>query len=99
MDNFIKDNSILLIPNSIKESIIKYIRKYHFIKNIKILSIEEFIKNLTFDYDEKTIYELMKLENINYDTAIIYLNNICYADENNKSFKFSKLLALCCKFK
>jgi len=78
MLDFIEDNSILIVPKTQKNNIIKEIREKNKTINVKIFSLEEFIKNLTFTYDEKTIYELMKLENVNYNIAKLYLNNICY---------------------
>ena len=80
MINF-KDNSILIVPNNIKSDIIKDIRLNNKDLNIKIFSLDEFIKLLTFDYDEKTIYEIMKLYNIKYDIAKLYLNNMCYIND------------------
>ena len=53
-------NYILLVPNNIKKEIIKKVREKHYNYNIKFMSIEEFTKKITFDYNEKTIYYLMK---------------------------------------
>ena len=44
MYDFIEDNSILIIPNSLKDNMLKYIRKYKRNFNIKIFSLDEFIK-------------------------------------------------------
>lgn len=85
------DNSILLIPNSLKENIIKDIRSKNKDLNIKIFSLDEFIKKLTFDYDEKTIYELMKQENVNYNIAKLYLKNIYYVNDYSNVNKLNKL--------
>ena len=85
------DNSILLIPNSIKKDILKDIRLNNKELNIKLFSLDEFIKKLTFDYDEKTIYEVMKLESVNYNIAKLYLKNMYYTLDNNEIDKFKKL--------
>ena len=85
------DNSILIVPSSLKESIIKDIRNKNKELNIKIFNLDEFIKKLTFDYDEKTIYELMKQENVNYNIAKLYLKNICYVDNYCDNDKLNKL--------
>ena len=82
---------ILLIPNNIKKEIIKLVREKYYNYNIKFMSLEEFIKKYTFDYDNKTIYNLMKQYNINYDTAIIYLNNLYYISDKFNSSKMNKL--------
>ena len=91
MLDFIKDNSILIVPNTQKNSIIEKLRNINKNINVKIFSMEEFIKNLTFTYDEKTIYELMKLENINYNIAKLYLNNMCYVENITGILKLDKL--------
>lgn len=85
------DNSILIVPGSLKESIIKDIRNKNKELNIKIFGLDEFIKKLTFDYDERTIYELMKQENVNYNIAKLYLKNICYVDNYSDNDKLNKL--------
>ena len=86
-----KDNSILIVPNNLKNEIIRDIRLNNKDINIKIFSLDEFITNLTFSYDEKTIYELMKLENINYDIAKLYLDNIKYINEDSVNNKLHNL--------
>ncbi|MBQ3021650.1 MAG: PD-(D/E)XK nuclease family protein [Bacilli bacterium] len=97
MTEFIKDNSILIIPNNLKLELIRNIRLYNKDLNVKIFSLDEFIKKLTFDYDEKTIYELMKLENVNYNIAKLYLNNIKYVDKYYNIDKLDKLYDIKCK--
>lgn len=85
------DNSILIIPNSLKENTIRDIRNKNKDLNIKIFSLDKFIKKLTFDYDERTIYELMKQENVNYNIAKLYLKNIYYVNEHSNVNKLNKL--------
>lgn len=82
---------ILLIPNNIKKEIIKTVREKYYNYNVKFMSLEEFIKKYTFDYNNKTIYNLMKSYQINYDTALIYLNNIYYISDKLNSSKMNKL--------
>ncbi len=91
MLNLIEDNSILIIPNNIKEEVIKNIRNQNKNLNIKIFSLEEFINNLTFTYNEETIFRLMQQENVNYNIASIYLNNIKYVDKHFNIPKLDKL--------
>ena len=74
--NKLNDDTILIIPNNIKEETLKNIRNLNKKLNIKIFSFEEFIKKLTFDYDEQTIYHIMNNYNIIYSIANLYLNNI-----------------------
>lgn len=83
----IENNSILIIPNSKKKSIIQELNKKKL--NIKIMSLNELIKKYTFNYNEKTIYNLMKKENIKYDIAENYIKNIYYID--NQKYENKKL--------
>jgi ATP-dependent helicase/nuclease subunit B len=89
----IKNNSILIIPSNIKKRIIKELNKKNL--NIKTISLNELIKKYTFDYNEKTIYYLMKKENIKYEIAENYIKNIYYI-ENKKynNIKLDKLVEI-----
>ena len=94
MDNlidYLNDNSILIIPNNIKEETLNYIRDKKKSLNVKIFSLDEFIKKITFDYDEKAIDYLMKSKNINYNISKLYLDNIRYVDNYSDNFKLNNL--------
>ena len=89
----IENNSILLIPNTKKEEIIKKINQKHL--NIKTMTLQEFIKKYTFNYNEKTIYSLMKKENIKYDIAKNYIDNIYYVESKDyNNIKLNKLVEI-----
>ncbi|MGM9882041.1 MAG: PD-(D/E)XK nuclease family protein [Bacilli bacterium] len=82
---------VLLVPSKIKDNIIKKVRKDNPHLNIKFLTLEEFIKKCTFDYDKKTIYFLMKEYNLCYSTALVYLNNLYYISDKLDSEKMRAL--------
>lgn len=85
---------ILLIPNNIKNKVIKKVREKYFNYSIKFMSLEEFSKKVTFSYDERTIYYLMKEYDYNYSTALVYLDNLYYISDkldNNKMNKLKKI--------
>ena len=89
----IKNNSILVIPNNIKKRIIKELNNK--LLNIKIMSLNELIKKYTFDYNDKTIYYLMKKENIKYEIAQNYIKNIYYIENiNYDNIKLDKLVEI-----
>ena len=46
---------IVLVPNNIKNKIIELSRIKYYNYNIKFMSIDTFVKRVTFDYDEKTM--------------------------------------------
>lgn len=89
--NNIKDNTILIIPDNIKEEVLKKIRELDRKLNIKIFSIDEFIKKLTIDFNEETIYQTMLNYNINYSIANLYLNNIKHVEEDSNNYKLHNL--------
>ena len=89
----IENNSIIIIPNNKKNDLIKQLNQQ--LLNIKIMSMEELIKKFTFDYNEKTIFELMTQENINYDIAENYIKNIYYIENKNyHNPKLNKLVEI-----
>ena len=82
---------ILLIPNNIKNKVIKKVREKYFNYNIKFMSLEDFSKKVTFTYDEKAIYYLMKEYSYNYSTALVYLDNLYYISDKLDNNKMNKL--------
>ena len=46
------------------------VREKYYNYSIKFMSLEEFSRKITFDYDEKTLYYLMKEYNINLKIRI-----------------------------
>lgn len=88
----IKDNTLLIIPNNIKEHILKELNRYNKLLNIKIMSLDELKKKYTFDYDNNTIMYLVKNYNIKVDIAITYIKNMYYLEDKiYKSNKLNKL--------
>ena len=78
MINEVKDNSIIICSNSIKNTILLNMSKNKIIKKIKFIDINEFKKNYFGTYDINTIYYLMKNYDYTYDIAKYYLDNIFY---------------------
>ena len=83
---------VLIIPNKIKKFIIKKVREKYFNYDIKFLSIEEFIKRCTFDYDNQAVYHVMKKYQMKYSSASVYLKNLPYIDDKiiNSKMEFLK---------
>ena len=84
-----KDNLVLVIPNNIKNSLIEKVRSENKLLDITFITKNEFIKKVTFDYDNKAIYYLMNKYNIKYEVAKVYLDNLYYISD--KEYKSSKL--------
>ncbi|MGM9834249.1 MAG: PD-(D/E)XK nuclease family protein [Bacilli bacterium] len=85
-----EDNTILIVPQSIKQKILLEINSLKKIINIKIYTINEFISKYYFSYDEKTIYYVSKKYNIKPEIAKIYIENLYYLGKlcDNSKIKF-----------
>ncbi len=93
LDN-IKENSIIVCNYLEKQKILKHYFDNKKLVNFKILNINEFITNMTFSYDTKTIYYIMHKYNVNYDIALIYLNNLKYINQEYNDSKLEFLFKL-----
>lgn len=80
----IKDNSILIIPNNIKNKVLDKIGTYNDIRNIKIMSFNDLKYGFYFDYGNKTIYEVMKKYNLTYNIAKSYIDMIYFIEDEDK---------------
>ena len=83
----LEESKIYIVPDNIKEELLLELSNKKMIVNIKFFSLKEFINNLTFKYDEKAIYYLMKNYNYKYDNAKTILDNLYYVEDkeyNNK---------------
>ncbi len=98
LDNLtISNNTLLIIPNNIKNKVLKKLSDSSILFNIKIMSLEEFRNKFYFSYDEKSIYYLMNKYGYKYSIAKEYLNSLYYVDESdyeNEKLKFLKDLKL-----
>ena len=86
------NNKILIIPNNIKTKVVKNINNLPKLSNVKILTDQEFITNLTIDYNEKAIIYLMNNKNLSYQNAKEIIKNLKYAtNDNNDCPKLQEL--------
>ena len=88
----LEDNSILIIDNNIKYKLLDYINEFKVLKSIKIMSFNELKKGLFFDYNNESIYRVMKDFSLDYDTARNYINNLYYLE--NKIYDNEKYIFL-----
>lgn len=85
----IKEETIVICDSEVKENILNL----HRLVPIKMMTLKEFINNITFSYDEDAILEIIKLYGFKYEVAKMYLDNLCYVE--NKKYNNSKLDFLC----
>ena len=78
------DGKIVICENDYKNDLLKKLTLNHLFLNVKFFSKKEFIESITYKYDEKAIYYLMKNNNIKVDIAKMYLQNTYYIDVNKK---------------
>ena len=72
-----RDNSIIICSNDTKLNILKNINK---LINLKFYTLNSFIKDLYFDYDERSILYIIKNYNVRYEIALEYLNSLIYIE-------------------
>ncbi len=89
----IKDNTLLIIPNEIKEEMILKITSENNLLDIKYISLEELYKKF-FNYDVKAIYYLMDKYKFKYEVAKVYLDNMFYVKDDFDDDKLKLLLKL-----
>ena len=75
--NEIVKKAIIIAPYSYHKSLIETRNQTTNLVDIKIMTIDEFLNNFFFSYDEKTIVYLMNKYNLKYSLATFYLKQIC----------------------
>ena len=89
----LKDNTLLIIPTHLKETIL--LSFCDELKNTKIMTDKEFIRSYYFDYDLETIYYLMNKYKLKYEVVLIYLKNLYYVENKNyNNDKLNKLVEI-----
>ena len=83
----IKDNCIVIVPNKLKNNILKELDQDNKLYNIKFMSMEEFIERSTFSYNDDSILYLMDKFKYDYNICKILIDNMKYVDNNNYSSK------------
>ena len=85
--DFLENNSILIIPNNLKENVLKKLSSK--LLNIKIMNIEEFKKKYYFDYNTETLFYIINNFNVSYDFATEIIENLYYIED--KEYKENKI--------
>ena len=91
----IKEKTLLLVEDNLKNKILENIEKENQLINIKIMTRSEFIKHYFYDYNEETIYYIAREYHTNSKNAKIYLENMKYVNylkDDNSKVKFLKEL-------
>lgn len=93
--NDIKEKTIIVCPNTVKEKLLTEINKYNRLINVKIITLEELKRLVYFDYDESAILYLIEKYDYSYEIAKNYIENIYFIeDKEYTSLKLSFLVKL-----
>ncbi len=90
MDFKFNDDSIYIVPNSLKLKLLDILSKENKIYNITFISLEELEKHYFFDIKEDALLYLLDKTNENIDALKLMLKNI-YKIDITKEYKESKL--------
>ena len=90
----IEENSILIIPASLRNKVLKYFNDEEIFNNVKIITFNDLKKGLLFDYTNETINYVMSNYNTSYQVSKEYINSLYYLDESVENEKFVFLTKL-----
>lgn len=85
----LNNNTLLVVPDNLKEKTLLEISKNGILSNAKVMNITAFLHSYYFNYNEETIYYLIKTYNLKYDIALIYIKNLYFIE--NKIYNSPKL--------
>ena len=84
------DNSIYIVPNSLKMKLLDILANSNKIYNITFISLEELEKHYFFDIKEDALLYLLDKTNENIDVLKLMLKSL-YKIDINKDYKETKL--------
>lgn len=87
--DYINNNTLLIVPNSIRTQILEFFNASTKIIDVKIMSLDELKKRLYFDYEIETKLYLMDRYNMEVDYVDTVLDSLYYIDD--KKYDDSKL--------
>lgn len=88
--NILKDKTIYICNTSYKNTILKEMTNRHLLLDVKFYTLHSFLKEYLFNYNEETLYYLMKTYHLKIEIALMYLNNLLYISLD-KEYTNSKL--------
>lgn len=84
-----ENKTILIVGTAIKNNTLLEINEQKELLDIKVYTLNEFMKKYYFNYDEKTIFYITKNYGVKPEIAKIYLDNLYYL--NDKVYDNDKL--------
>ena len=90
LKEYLNNELLIICPNSTKNTILNDLKNKNTLYQIKFMSIEEFIENYFYKYDERANVFLMEKYNVIMNVSKVYLENM-YAISTEKEYKSKKL--------
>ena len=90
LKEILNERILLICPKDFKEKIISFLNKERKIADINFLTLDEYRKNILFDYDTDAILHLMKRHQLSSGNAEEILENLYVVDED-KHYGVDKL--------
>lgn len=87
----LEDNSILIIPNNLRNKVLKYFSNEQIFKDIKIMTLRELKKSYFFDYSNQTINYVIEKFHVTYAIAVEYINSLYYISNTTDNDKMNFL--------
>ena len=85
----IEEETILIIPNNLRDKVLKYIDSLDKLININIFDFNELKRHIYFDYDESSILYFMNKYEYKYEVSKTLIDNMYYIE--NKTYSSKKL--------
>ena len=81
--NKINKETILIVPNILKEKVLREVNKLNKLVNVKLYSFEELKRLIYFDYNVDAILYLMDKYDYRYEVAKNYIENMYYLTKDD----------------
>ena len=85
----IADNTVLIVPNTLKKKILTYIDSLDGLVNIKLYSLDEVRNHLYFSYTKEAILYLMEHYHYKYEVSKTLIDNMYFVED--RTYSSSKL--------
>ena len=82
---YIKDNTLLVVPNTLKQKVLEKLDVLNHFVNVKIMSMDELKRKIYFNYDLDAIIYLMNQYKIKIDVSKTYLENMYFLTSSSTS--------------
>ena len=83
IDKLKEEKTILVCPSVFKNRVLEYLSEHKEICDVKFIDINEYKKNLLFNYDLKAVKYLVDKHDLSVSNAKEIINNLYYVEDRN----------------